>query len=142
MRSHTFFIEVEPYPWKVVAIGRGKSWASAKTHSRTLKYQKRVSDRLILNRPATPYTGPVALILTFFMPRPKYLKDKPAVHTKKPDLTNLVKAIEDSLVKAAWIKDDCQVISTQAIKRYVEPGAECGTIVDINFLTMEEALGL
>lgn len=44
-----------------------------------------------------------------------------AVHTKKPDLDNLVKFIKDCLNGEAW-KDDSQVVSLFAQKIYERDG--------------------
>lgn len=79
-----------------------------------------------------PITGPVALTLIFSMPRPKShfgtgknaekLKEaSPQYHTKKPDLTKLLRAVEDALTGIMW-KDDSQVCEFSCLKEYVENG--------------------
>lgn len=59
--------------------------------------------------------GPVALECRFYLPRPKGLMRKkdppgPVWHTKKPDIDNLYKAVQDALAKVLW-HDDNQVVS-------------------------------
>ena len=77
-------------------------------------------------------TGPVRLKCEFIFPRPKghygtgrnsgKLKPSaPAEHTKKPDVSNLIKFPEDILNGIAW-HDDSQIIRIEAKKRYVEEG--------------------
>ena len=65
----------------------------------------------------------VQIIYTFIVSRPKYMKAKKydsgrINHTKRPDLDNFVKAINDSLQAAGVIKDDSQIYSFSAHKFY------------------------
>ncbi len=85
--------------------------------------------------------GPIYLVATFFMPRPKYhygtgknarvLKPSaPLYHVVKPDSDNLVKFVKDCLNGFAW-KDDCQVCSMSVNKIYDEdPRTEIEIIQD------------
>jgi len=41
----------------------------------------------------------------------------PLYHTQKPDLTKLVRCLEDALTGVVW-NDDCQVIETKACKEW------------------------
>jgi Holliday junction resolvase RusA-like endonuclease len=84
-----------------------------------LAYAKRAS--------GGPAEGPLALSITFIMPRPKnkVWKQKPMpryCHTKKPDLDNLVKAVLDALNGLAS-RDDAQ-IHTLHISKVVAAGDE------------------
>ena len=72
------------------------------------------------------HDGPVLLsiVATFPLPksRPKWLRDRLAAgteipHTTRPDLSNVIKIVEDALNGVAW-KDDSRVCSITAIKRY------------------------
>ena len=73
-------------------------------------------------------TGPIAMVVTFYMPRPKghygtgrnacRLKPSaPEYHIVKPDTDNLVKFVKDCLNGIVW-KDDCQVYKIHALKEY------------------------
>tara|TARA_R100001530_G_scaffold41371_2_gene31661 strand:- start:1352 stop:1795 length:444 start_codon:yes stop_codon:yes gene_type:complete len=75
-----------------------------------------------------PLTGHITLMITFKFPWPKkwyrtgkyagLLKDNhPIVHTKKPDIDNLVKFVMDVGNGELW-KDDCQIYRVQAKKIY------------------------
>lgn len=77
--------------------------------------------------------GPVELDVRFFFPRPKshYGQGRnatvvkqfaPRVHTGKPDLDKLIRAIGDALTGAA-IKDDSQIAVVRAVKAYGDAGA-------------------
>jgi Holliday junction resolvase RusA-like endonuclease len=86
------------------------------------------------NQPLT--TGPIELCLCFFLEHPKshyragkfkhLLKsDAPLLHTIKPDLTKLVRAVEDALTGVIW-KDDSQVSSACSLKQYAPFGSKPG----------------
>lgn len=70
---------------------------------------------------------PIALRVTFVMPRPKnqHWKTKPTPrygHTKKPDIDNLLKSLKDALTGLAWV-DDSQVCAVEA-RKFVAAGDE------------------
>lgn len=72
-----------------------------------------------------PIEGPIELKTTFFMPIPKSASKKHCLammareiqHTKKPDLDNCIKFVEDCLNQTVWV-DDSQVIKIEAEKYY------------------------
>lgn len=87
-----------------------------------------------INEPVVPpFSGPVAVTLNFYLPRPKAhfrangdLKPTaPIYHTGRPDLDNLVKAVLDALTNAGAWADDGIVALVSAGKGYgVQPGCE------------------
>lgn len=73
--------------------------------------------------------GPVTLRLRFVFPRPKYhfrtgkfaavLRDAaPLWHDRTPDASKVQRAVEDALVDAGVIRDDCQIASWAGSKQY------------------------
>jgi len=80
---------------------------------------------------AVKFTGPVAVELAFYMPRPKSHFGKnglkataPHAHTGKPDLDNLEKAVLDALTQLGIWDDDSQVAVVTKCKCYSPvPGA-------------------
>ena len=77
-------------------------------------------------------TGPLSVSLTFIMPRPKHhhrangqLKETaPLLHTSKPDVLKMARAVEDALTGVVW-KDDAQIATEVLTKRYGEkPGCK------------------
>ena len=61
---------------------------------------------------------PLAVTLIFYMPRPRTVtREYP---TPKPDLSKLVRAVEDSLVDAKVIFDDSYIVQLVAMKRYTK----------------------
>jgi Holliday junction resolvase RusA-like endonuclease len=91
--------------------------------------------------PVTPITAPVMLYVKFYFERPKshfrtgkfagQLKpDAPQKHTTRPDLSNLVKFVEDAMNKF-FFKDDSQIFFIQADKYYTHPEMEACTEIII-----------
>ena len=91
--------------------------------------------------PKTPLEGALWIELVFSMPRPKShyrtgknagkLKDdSPTMHTKKPDLDNLVKFVCDAIDRKFYL-DDSQITRIQAVKIYAEhPSTEITIMED------------
>jgi Holliday junction resolvase RusA-like endonuclease len=66
------------------------------------------------------FKGPLELTAAFYFIRPKSVpQSKRPKHTVKPDLSNLVKLLEDSCNGLLWL-DDCQIVSLILDKYYVE----------------------
>ena len=92
--------------------------------------------RAIPNGSAT-ITGPVAVALTFWMPRPKshLRKDgtvKPSApegHTQKPDVDNLAKAVLDVLTDLRAWEDDAQVHSLSITREWVANPHAAGCLI-------------
>lgn len=63
-----------------------------------------------------PWDGPLLLHCVFYLPRPKTVK-RDTAHVK-PDLSKLVRAVEDSLTEASVWVDDSRVVALVATKRY------------------------
>jgi Holliday junction resolvase RusA-like endonuclease len=82
-------------------------------------------------------TGPIHLKLYVWIARPKShyrsgrnadrLKDSaPVAHTQKPDLTKILRAVEDSLTGVVW-RDDSQIVAHTTVKCWTDghtPGTE------------------
>jgi|CXWL01.1.fsa_nt_gi Holliday junction resolvase RusA-like endonuclease len=77
-----------------------------------------------------PWSGPVDLTTTFYLPRPKSLPKRVLHHTKKPDLDKLVRAVKDAL-KGVLYLDDSQVVDVKAMKRYATSIHPPGVMVEI-----------
>lgn len=74
-----------------------------------------------------PWTGPLVLEVTFYFERPaghynrRGLKPSARRHPSvRPDLTKLLRPLEDALNKIAW-KDDSQIVIQSARKVYGSP---------------------
>ena len=91
--------------------------------------------------------GPLELVLTFHMPRPKshyrsggrILKEtSPKWHVHKPDATKLIRAVEDAMTGIVW-NDDSQVAVQHVVKCYCEERQLCGCSVVVR--QIEEQAG-
>lgn len=66
-----------------------------------------------------PFSGPVHLVIEFYMPRPKGApKSRRVVPDVMPDLSKLIRSTEDALKTAAVWRDDSQVVDITTRKRY------------------------
>ena len=85
---------------------------------------------------------PVAVSLSFRMPRPKkhfrtgkhsheLRPDAPVLYAKTPDADNLAKAVLDALTVLGLWKDDAQVVDLHVTKRWVDLGQPSGCLVTI-----------
>lgn len=99
----------------VVADNRAsqKAWQSSVTTLARIHFQRPVD-----------FTQ-AFLHLEFVMPRPKSLPKRFLEHLKKPDLDKLTRCVLDGLTGVVY-KDDSQVTSLAAIKRYVGMGELTG----------------
>lgn len=79
-----------------------------------------------------PFTGPVAVHVTFLLARPKVPKfPAPAV---KPDLDKLQRSTFDALKTAGVYLDDCQIVEVRAIKRYSSRDEATGALIEVRAL--------
>lgn len=76
------------------------------------------------------FQGPVAMDVTFELPRPVSLPKKVTAHTKKPDLSKLLRSTEDALTGVVW-RDDSQLVEIRLRKRYAGPTEPARAIVSI-----------
>ena len=89
------------------------------------------------------FTGPLHLTVAFYMPRPqKHYRtgkhagelrdDAPYYHTSKPDVTKLLRSLEDALTGVCWA-DDSTIAWQKAMKVYCHDGVT-GARVEIKAL--------
>ncbi len=75
--------------------------------------------------------GPLELSVTFIMPRPKALGDKPAPPmVQRPDTDKLLRSTCDALTGTCY-GDDSQVVTIHAHKRRAEPGETPGAHITL-----------
>lgn len=67
---------------------------------------------------AVPCEGPVEVMLTFRLPRPRSRPKRAQWPDKRPDIDKLIRAVMDSLTGLVW-HDDGQVVAIRAVKVYV-----------------------
>ena len=103
------------------------------TPTKTVNYENLVQSCYMDQAEGVKLAGPLKMEILLFFPIPKsyskkqveLIKAQDMVHTKKPDLDNVIKCISDSLNHFAY-DDDSQIVEMRALKRYTvdEPRAE------------------
>jgi crossover junction endodeoxyribonuclease RusA len=90
--------------------------------------------------PHTPLTGPVEVVITFCLPRPKFhyysgkkrhgelRDDAPIFVDKRPDIDKLARSTLDALTSAGMYSDDATVAHLDLWKIYADPAAMGCTI--------------
>ena len=83
-----------------------------------------VFSRFVETGDSSPFTGPVEIFTTFFLPRPKTVtRDWPSV---PPDLDKLERGLFDAVTLTGLWVDDSLVVRSHAVKYYADvhaPGA-------------------
>ncbi len=87
-----------------------------------------------------PLEGPLAVRLTFLMPRPKghrkpsgdMRNGAPMYPTSRPDALKLARSAEDAMTGIVW-RDDAQTVRLEAEKHYAD-GRACGCEVTVQTL--------
>lgn len=95
------------------------------TPKKTLNYETLIRELFIIKYPNfQPIDGPVHLHLSAWLKIPKVSKKKVAAMesgeirpTKKPDMSNILKSVEDALNTLAY-QDDKQIVEVEIKKRY------------------------
>lgn len=118
----------------------GKAWVvDANKHTKTWREAVRVAAHSQYS--GEPSDEPLKANYIFYFNRPKshyragknshLLKENaPKYHTKKPDLTKLIRSTEDALTGIIWV-DDAQVYKRSDEKKYCEDLDTEGVMVEI-----------
>lgn len=100
---------------------RGGKPVLVESSEKTLRpWRNAVRDAAAIHRAVldlTPFDGPLRLFVAFTFPRPKTVSRKHP--DTPPDLSKLIRAVEDSLTDAGAWADDARVCEIWAAKLYV-----------------------
>ena len=80
-----------------------------------------------------PLEGPLRMVLTFQLHRPKSAPKSRIWPIVKPDLSNYIKGIEDALNEICY-HDDSQIVVLESRKEYACPGDPPGVVIFIEEL--------
>ena len=114
-----------------VAKGRpqfNRKTGAAFTPAKTRNYEAWVA-MVVKQWFRAPLDGPLSITIDFYLPRPqkisgpRYPNPGPVIHTKTPDLDNLIKAVLDGMNKVVF-KDDSQLAQIIGRKWYQAIGAK------------------
>jgi len=75
---------------------------------------------------------PVSLRIVIYLPRPKSRAKRHQYPDRRPDWLNLVKPIEDSIVKAGVLCDDGRVVHADVWKLYADETHPAGVEVELH----------
>ena len=111
-RYGCYIFQGKPTPQARPRFGNGRCWDDQKQLREQCSF-----DMLVQHKPASLYKGALLLKIYFFMPTPK--KKASNQHIVKPDLSNLIKFVEDS-ANGILFADDKQIVEIYAKKIYSE----------------------
>jgi Holliday junction resolvase RusA-like endonuclease len=125
-----------PQGSKTIARGGGKVWMREVNDERQKSWRREVTDAAAEAWAKAPaLLGPLTLCIAFTFPRLKghfrsgaraaeLREGAPRWKDSQPDLSKLVRAVEDSLTYAGIWRDDAQVACLRTVKGYGDrPGA-------------------
>ena len=76
--------------------------------------------RLARQAPPEPMGGPLSVEVRWcFATRGAHAQGEP--HTSRPDMSNMLKTLEDCMVRAGWIVDDSLVCDEHMAKAWMDP---------------------
>jgi crossover junction endodeoxyribonuclease RusA len=97
---------------RMIEMSKGVSaWREAVRHETALA--------VALETQGTP-DGPVRVEIMFYLPRPKSTPKKVLYPAKRPDVDKLARAVLDGLVAGWAMRDDAQVVTLVAMKRFAD----------------------
>lgn len=108
---------------RITTYGRGMSVHS---NAKTLKpwrnavaFAAEAATEAALGPHPYPLDGPVGLYVCFTVPKPKNApKRRRSYPITRPDLSHLLRAVEDALTAAGVWRDDSQLVDERAVKAY------------------------
>ncbi len=121
-----FFVHGIPKPKARARTVRNKHTGEIHsfTPDTTASWEQSVLIQALEHKPDHPLDEPLGMGLQFDLPRPKSLSKKRQWPSVKPDLDNLVKAIQDAL-NGVYYVDDSRICEMVIRKRYgPNPGVE------------------
>lgn len=125
-QSVLIVIEGAPFGKQSVRVSMRGGFAARYMPKETVEYEAKCRREAAASmRGRALFTGPVELKMQFFYPIPASWSKKKqeaarlgrVVPTRKPDATNVAKAVEDGFTGAVWV-DDCQVVDHHITKRF------------------------
>lgn len=125
--SIAFNVVGTPYAQPRPRFVRGRVISTA---SKGAKLWSEAIRRTIRDLAVTPISGPVEVMLAFYMPT-RFTDRWGTEHTMKPDVDNTAKLAIDAFTRAGVFGDDCQVSRLTAVKFWAEHGGMGATIRSI-----------
>lgn len=94
----------------------------------------RAAEEALGSVPGWDKTAPLAVIVTFVLPRPKRISNKKfpgRIHAPvRPDIDNFQKSLFDGCTEVLWV-DDAQIVESTSSKFYAAAGEDPSTSVTV-----------
>jgi len=108
------------------------------------KWRKEVTKQAAIAWRNPPLDQPLVVIMTFTLPKPASApKTRTTWPDRKPDVSKLARAVEDSLTDAGVFADDARIVDLIARKRFPNEGAGAlpspGVVVHVFAASSHEA---
>jgi len=144
VRTVAFSVEGIPQPKGSTRAFVPKGWTRpiiTAASPKTKKWEREIT--VVARQHITPFDtsrNAFRVRLRFILPRPKRLGAASSPHTTRPDIDKLCRCVLDALTGVAW-RDDSQVVSITATKRYVRQALMEATRVDILLIEVRDEEG-
>lgn len=123
MRSLSIEVFGDPVPQgskrAVVHRSTGKAVMFEGNSARLRTWRSEIVSALRAIFDGDPFPGPVKVSIFFFLRRP--LRPRYPLPTVRPDVDKLTRAVLDAIEAAGVIRNDAQVVTLSARKRYGDP---------------------
>lgn len=120
--GHSAFLAMEPPTVThndLKAVTRGGRPAIVKS-DRLREAEDALVARLAQQTPPEPMGGPLSVEVRWcFATRGSHAQGEP--HVARPDMSNMLKTLEDCMARAGWIVDDSTICDERMAKAWMDP---------------------
>lgn len=140
MKRIAFFLNFEPNP-PTITHQDGLKTCVVNGHSHVYKspelreLEAKYISRLKRFAPTEPWNCPTCLMTKWIFCKPKGAKGE--FKTTRPDLTNMIKTLEDCMTRCGFWKDDALVCREVLEKVWHDPKEKHGVLISITELSNE-----
>ena len=86
--------------------------------------------RLARQAPPEPMGGPLSVEVRWcFATRGAHAQGEP--HTDRPDMSNMLKTLEDCMARAGWIVDDALICDERTAKAWMDPAGIWVRVIEL-----------
>ena len=113
-----------PRKWAVAAVAEGKAPRAIVVNDNPAakEWERRIATEAQSAAADGLFVGPVVLIATFHLPRPKSLPRRVVHHVTRPDCDKVTRCLLDALTGVLY-HDDGQVVELHVRKQFAAPAA-------------------
>lgn len=130
--EHSAFLAMEPPTVThndLKAVTRGGRPAIVKS-DRLREAEDALVARLAQQTPPEPMGGPLSVEVRWcFATRGSHAQGEP--HVARPDMSNMLKTLEDCMVRAGWIVDDSTICEERMAKAWMDPAGIWVRVIEL-----------